>query len=336
MKLLVTGGAGFIGSNFIHYWLQQHPADSIINLDKLTYAGNLENLAAVQRNPNYRFVQGDICNIEVVSPLVHEADLVVHFAAESHVDRSIQEPGPFIQTNVVGTQVLLQAALEWQTRFHHVSTDEVFGSLPLEGGAKFNEQTPYEPRSPYSASKAASDHLVRAYHTTYGLATTISNCSNNYGPWHFPEKFIPLIISNVLNDRPVPVYGNGLNVRDWLYVEDHCRAIEAILLQGQIGETYCIGGGEEWNNLQLAERIIDLLGAKTSLLEFVNDRPGHDLRYAMDYSKLQRELGWQPQVSVEDGLAKTITWFKDHRAWIEHCTSGTYQQYYKQQYGKTL
>lgn len=334
MKLLVTGGAGFIGANFIHYWLQQHPADSVINLDKLTYAGNLENLAAVADLSSYRFVQGDICDPEIVNPLVYEVDCVVHFAAESHVDRSIVSPGEFIRTNVQGTQVLLQAAVEYNKRFHHISTDEVFGTLPLNSVAKFNEATRYSPRSPYSASKAASDHIVRAYHETYGLPVTISNCTNNYGPWHFPEKFIPLAITNIMAGRPVPIYGQGMNVRDWLYVEDHCRAIEAILLNGKIGETYCIGGNAEIDNLALAKLLIKLMGSSESLLQFVTDRPGHDLRYAMDYSKIQTQLGWQPSVDLTTGLKKTIDWFMDHRDWVEHCTSGAYQDYYQAQYGQ--
>jgi dTDP-glucose 4,6-dehydratase len=332
MKLLVTGGAGFIGSNFIHYWLDQHPADSVVNLDALTYAGNLANLTAVEAKPNYRFVKGDICDARVVNPLVYECDIVVHFAAESHVDRSILEPGKFIQTNVVGTQVVLQAAVEYNRRFHHISTDEVFGSLSLHSPDKFNETTPYQPHSPYAASKAASDHLVRAYATTYELPVTISNCTNNYGPWHFPEKFIPLAICNLLAGKPIPVYGQGVNVRDWLYVEDHCRAIEAIMLRGQIGETYCIGGGAESDNITLAHKLLQLFELDESHIQFVTDRPGHDLRYAMDYSKIERDLGWQPQVDLDSGLAKTVAWFQAHRSWVEHCTSGEYQTYYQKQY----
>ncbi|EKD76453.1 MAG: hypothetical protein ACD_43C00107G0007 [uncultured bacterium] len=332
MKLLVTGGAGFIGSNFIQYWLKQHPADSIVNLDVLTYAGNLANLAAVESSANYRFVKGDICDVTVVNPLVYESDIVVHFAAESHVDRSIIEPGKFIQTNVVGTQVLLQAAVEYNRRFHHISTDEVFGSLPLNSSLKFNESTPYQPHSPYSASKAASDHLVRAYATTYNLPVTISNCTNNYGPWHFPEKFIPLAICNLLAGKPIPLYGQGINVRDWLYVEDHCSAIEAILLHGKIGETYCIGGGAECDNVTLAQKLLDLFGFDQSYLTYVSDRPGHDLRYAMDYSKIHRELKWQPNITLDAGLKQTVAWFRDHRAWVEQCTSGDYQTYYERQY----
>ena len=333
MKLLVTGGAGFIGSNFIHYWLEHHPEDSVINLDKLTYAGNLENLAAVKDNPHYRFVQGDICDAEVVNPLVYEADVVVHFAAESHVDRSISEPNAFVQTNVVGTQVLLEAAREFGKRFHHVSTDEVFGTLPLESTLQFDENTPYDPHSPYAASKAASDHLVRAYYDTYQLPITITNCTNNYGPWHFPEKMIPLFISNLLQHQPVPVYGQGVNVRDWLYVEDHCAAIETVLLRGKIGETYCVGGGAERDNLSVAKILCQLLGREESLIEFVDDRPGHDLRYAMDYSKIERELSWKPQVTFDEGLRRTVEWFQNNREWVDRCRSGEYQQYYQNQYG---
>lgn len=334
MKLLVTGGAGFIGSNFIHYWLNTYPNDSIINLDKLTYAGNLENLASVENNPNYTFIKGDIADPETVNPLVYEADIVVHFAAESHVDRSILEPSIFVTTNVVGTQVLLQACVEYQKRFHHVSTDEVFGSLSLDKNEKFTEQTPYNPRSPYSASKAASDHLVRAYHETYGLPVTISNCTNNYGPWHFPEKMIPLFIMRLLAGKTVPVYGEGINVRDWLYVEDHCTALDRIINDGKIGETYCIGGGEERANIDVVKMLLTLLDRDESFIEYVKDRPGHDLRYAMDYSKIEHELGWKPSVTFEEGIKRTIEWFKTHREWADNCTSGAYQEYYTTQYGK--
>lgn len=332
MKLLVTGGAGFIGSNFIHYWLNTYPNDSIINLDKLTYAGNLENLASIENNPNYTFVKGDITNPETVNPLVYEADIVVHFAAESHVDRSIMEPSVFVTTNVVGTQVLLQACVEYQKRFHHVSTDEVFGSLSLDKTEKFTERTPYNPRSPYSATKAASDHLVRAYHETYDLPVTISNCTNNYGPWHFPEKMIPLFIMRLLAGKTVPVYGQGINVRDWLYVEDHCSAIDRIITDGTIGETYCIGGGEERANIDVVKTLLRLLDRDESSIEYVKDRPGHDLRYAMDYTKIHDELGWKPSVTFEEGIARTIEWFKTHREWADNCTSGAYQEYYATQY----
>ncbi|MFA6475514.1 MAG: dTDP-glucose 4,6-dehydratase [Patescibacteria group bacterium] len=317
MKLLVTGGAGFIGSNFILYWLNKYPADQVVNLDKLTYAGNLENLASISEQPNYKFVKGDICDSKIVNTLVQTCDVIVHFAAESHVDRSITSPGEFIQTNVVGTQMLLQAALEYKKRFHHVSTDEVFGTLPLSSSAKFNELSPYNPHSPYSASKAASDHLVRAYHDTYGLPITITNCTNNYGPWHFPEKFIPLAITNLMFNKPVPVYGQGLNVRDWLYVEDHCRAIDLVLKKGVIGETYCVGGNSEIDNLSLVKLILKLMDKPESAIKFVTDRLGHDLRYAMDYNKIERDLGWQPSVDLITGLKRTITWFENHRSWIK-------------------
>lgn len=332
MKLLVTGGAGFIGSNFIHYWLAEHPDDTIVNLDKLTYAGNLENLAAVKNDLRYHFVRGDICDPTVVNPLVYEADIVVHFAAESHVDRSIQEPGPFVRTNVVGTQALLQAALEYDKRFHHVSTDEVFGSLKIGSPQKFNEQSPYDPHSPYSASKAASDHLVRAFYHTYELPITISNCTNNYGPWHFPEKMIPLFITNLLEKKPIPLYGDGRHVRDWLYVEDHCRAIDRIITNGTIGETYCVGGNSELSNLAVARLLIEALGADESAIRSVADRPGHDERYAMDYSKIRIQLDWEPRVTFAEGVQRTIAWFKTHREWVDRCKSGEYQTYYKKQY----
>ena len=316
MKLLVTGGAGFIGSNFVRYWFS-HPADSIVNLDALTYAGNTANLVDLETHPNYRFVKGDVCDSAAVNPLVYECDAVVHFAAESHVDRSIAEPAPFIRTNVMGTGVLLQAAREYSKRFHHVSTDEVFVTLPLDTAEKFSEASPYQPHSPYSASKAASDHLVRAFHDTYDLPVTISNCTNNYGPWHYPEKFIPLAITNLLQGKPIPVYGTGVNVRDWLYVEDHCRAIELILVSGKIGETYCVGGHAESDNLGLAKLLVELMGMSEDMITFVPDRPGHDLRYGMDTTKIERELGWQPTVPLREGLQCTIQWFTDHRAWYE-------------------
>ncbi len=317
MKLLVTGGAGFIGSNFILYWMDKHPEDKIVNLDKLTYAGNLENLASVEKTPNYRFIHGDICEPDVVKTAINGVDVVVHFAAESHVDRSIHDPAPFIQTNVVGTQVLLDAALAAKvSRFHHVSTDEVFGSLNLGDPGKFNERTPYDPRSPYSASKAGSDHLVRAYYHTYGLPISLTNCSNNFGPYHFPEKFIPLAITNILEGKNVPVYGDGKNVRDWLYVTDHCRAIEAVLTKGTVGETYCIGGmSRDVSNLEVIKAILQKMGKDESFIEFVKDRPGHDRRYAMDWTKIHDELGWSPEHEFEEWLTKTIDWYKEHEAW---------------------
>lgn len=314
MKLLITGGAGFIGSNFIHYILNKYPEYQIINLDALTYAGNLENLKVWENDARYRFVKGNITEANVVAPLVAESDIVVHFAAESHVDRSIAGPEAFVDTNIKGTFVLLEAARKYNKRFHHISTDEVFGALK-PGDKPFDETTPYDPRSPYSASKAASDHLVRSYFHTYGLPITLSNCSNNYGPYHFPEKLIPLIITNVLEGKKVPVYGDGLQVRDWLYVEDHCKAIDLILHQGTIGETYCIGGASERENIWIVKKILELLGKDESVIEYVADRPGHDRRYAINFSKIKNELGWQPEVMLEDGLKKTVEWYKENGMW---------------------
>ena len=309
MKILVTGGAGFIGSNFILYWLSHHKQDLVINLDKLTYAGNLDNLKSVANDPSYKFIKGDICDVNLVSEVMEGVDTVVHFAAESHVDRSIHSPSEFVLTNVIGTQVLLNAALNAKVkRFHHVSTDEVFGALDLSSTLKFNEQTAYNPHSPYSASKASSDHLVRAYADTYGLPVTITNCSNNYGPYQFPEKLIPLAITNLLEDKKVPVYGDGLYVRDWLHVEDHCRAIEAVLMNGRIGETYCVGGlTQDVSNLEIVKKILVLLGKDEGMIKFVKDRPGHDRRYAVDWSKINRELGWKPTYDFDTWLDKTVT-----------------------------
>lgn len=335
MKLLVTGGAGFIGSNFILYWIKNHPDDKIINFDKLTYAGNLENLKDIEGNPNYQFIHGDICNAEDVEKAMQGIDYVVHFAAESHVDRSILEPGGFVLTNVVGTQVLLQAALKNNVkRFHHVSTDEVFGALPLDTKEKFNESTRYDPHSPYSASKAGSDHLARAYFDTFGLPITITNCSNNFGPYHFPEKMIPLAITNLLEGKKIPVYGDGLYVRDWLYVEDHCRAIDLVLSKGKVGETYCIGGmNDDISNLEVAKKIIKILGKSEDDIEFVKDRPGHDRRYAVDFTKIKNELGWEPKHSFDEWLEETVEWYKNHSDWWKKVKSGEYQKYYKKQYG---
>ena len=327
MKLLVTGGAGFIGSNFILYWLKKYPQDKIVNLDKLTYAGNLENLRSIEKNPNYEFVQGDICNPQLVNSLVRRSlgeggltgnvDVIVHFAAESHVDRSIADPALFVKTNIEGTYVLLEAALKNKIkRFHHISTDEVFGALPLGTTEKFNEKTNYNPRSPYSASKAASDHLVRAYHTTYNLPITISNCSNNFGPYQFPEKLIPLAITNIIEDKKVPVYGDGLYVRDWLYVKDHCRAIDVILQKGKIGETYFIGGlTEDINNLQVVKKILKIMNKEENAIELVKDRPGHDRRYAIDWSKINRELGWKPEHNFDEYLKLTVDWYLKNQDW---------------------
>ncbi len=315
MKILVTGGAGFIGSNFILYWLANHPDDFIINFDALTYAGNLENLSSLVGNSHYQFIQGDITDAEAVEKAVQGVDLIVHFAAESHVDRSIKNSGAFIHTNVEGTRVLLEAAKNnGMIRFHHVSTDEVFGALSFDA-PKFNEQTPYDPRSPYSASKASSDHLVRAYYHTHGLPITISNCSNNYGPYQFPEKLIPLFVTNLIEGKKVPVYGEGKNIRDWIHVEDHNRGVEKIIEAGKIGETYCLGGGNEKTNLEITHKILELMGKGEEMIERVADRLGHDLRYAIDYSKAERELGWQPLISFEEGLAKTVEWYQNNPGW---------------------
>lgn len=317
MKILVTGGAGFIGSNFILYWLKNYPDDQIVNLDKLTYAGNLENLKSIEGNKNYRFVKGDICDPGSVQSAIEGVDTVVHFAAESHVDRSIVEPAPFVMTNVLGTQILLDAAIKNNVkRFHHVSTDEVFGSLDLESKEKFSEDTNYNPRSPYAASKASSDHLVRAYFATYGLPITISNCSNNFGPYQYPEKLIPLAVTNILEGEKILVYGDGLNVRDWLYVEDHVRAIDVILKEGKIGETYCVGGlTSDINNLQVIKKVLEILGKSSDEIEFVKDRPGHDRKYSINWTKIKRELGWEPKYNFDEWLEKTIDWYKENKSW---------------------
>ncbi len=315
MKLLVTGGAGFIGSNFIHYWLKAHPEDEIINLDVLTYAGNLNNLLDLAGNSNYRFVKGDIADADLVDSLMDDIDAIVHFAAESHVDRSILNSADFVRTNVEGTRVLLDAAKRHGgIRFHHISTDEVFGALSLDGG-KFSENTAYDPRSPYSASKASSDHLVRAYYHTHNLPITISNCSNNYGPFQYPEKLIPLFITNLIDGIPVPVYGSGSNVRDWIHVDDHNRGVELILQKGRIGETYCLGGDSERSNLEITHQILALMGKDESMIEYVADRLGHDLRYAIDFSKAKTELGWEPQISFTEGLSRTLAWYEQHQDW---------------------
>ncbi len=336
MKLLITGGAGFIGSNFILYWMKHHPDDFIINLDRLTYAGNLENLISIEKSSNYKYEHGDICDVKMISKIMKGIDIVIHFAAESHVDRSILEPSPFIITNVVGTHVLLEAALrEGVKRFHHISTDEVFGSLDLKSSSKFNERTRYDPRSPYSASKAASDHLVNSYYHTFGLPITISNCSNNFGPYQFPEKLIPLAITNILEGKKVPVYGDGMNVRDWIYVEDHCRAIEVILQRGKVGETYCVGGlTQDLNNLDVIKKIIRFMNADEGIIEFIKDRPGHDKRYAIDWTKIKSELGWIPQHDFDTWLQDTITWYKKNESWWRKVKTGEYRKYYNKQYGE--
>lgn len=333
-KLLVTGGAGFIGSNFILYWLEKYPNDTIINIDALTYAGNLENLKSLENNLHYQFIKADICDSVAVDQAMTGMDIVVHFAAESHVDRSIKDPEKFLQTNILGTHVLLQAALKHQIkRFHHISTDEVFGSLELEGTEKFSETTPYSPRSPYSASKASSDHLVRAYGETYGLDFTISNCSNNYGPYQFPEKLLPLAITNIIEGKPVPVYGDGLNIRDWLYVKDHCTAIEKILLNAEPHSTYVVGGlQKDITNLELVKTVLELMGEPTSHLTFITDRPGHDRKYSVDWQKIQTDLGWSPSVTLEEGLLETINWYKNNPTWWKNIKEKN-KDYFTQQYG---
>jgi dTDP-glucose 4,6-dehydratase len=334
-RYLITGGAGFIGSNFIRHLLADGADVAIVNLDALTYAGNLENLADIEGDARYRFVRGDIGDAALVDQLMAKTDIVVHFAAESHVDRSLLDPLVFVRTNVVGTAVLLEAARKYGTRFHHVSTDEVFGALTPEAPA-FTESTPYDPRSPYSASKAAADHLVRAYHHSFGLPITISNGSNNYGPYHFPEKLIPLAITNLLEGKTIPVYGDGKQVRDWLFVEDHCRALAAIIERGRIGEMYCVGGNTGEENIQIVRTLISLLGKDESAIEWIKDRPGHDRRYAVDASKLRTELGWEPTVDLASGLAKTVAWYREHEAWWRQVKSGAYREYYDRQYGKDV
>ncbi len=321
MKILVTGGAGFIGGNFVHYVLDRYPDDEIIVLDALTYAGCRATLTKWENDARFTFVEGDICDAALVNKLVSDdVDMIVHFAAESHVDRSITGPGAFVQTNVVGTYTLLEAARAVHEkgrdiRFHHVSTDEVFGDLQPNDAA-FTEETPYDPSSPYSASKAASDHFVRAYHRTFGLPVTISNCTNNYGPYHFPEKLIPLAITNMMDDRKVPIYGTGAQVRDWLFVTDHCRAIDTIVRSGRIGETYGVGGDNQPTNLEIVQKLIALLGKnEDDVIEYVEDRKGHDFRYDIDYTKLHDELGWSPSVTLDEGLAQTVAWYKQNEAW---------------------
>ncbi|MCM2680115.1 dTDP-glucose 4,6-dehydratase [Echinimonas agarilytica] len=363
-SLLVTGGAGFIGANFVHYWLEQYPNDKVVVLDALTYAGNKANLEPVLNNANLVFVQGDICNTKAVEQLLveHDIDTLVHFAAESHVDRSITGPDAFIETNILGTYALLKAAktvwLDGETvkeghKFHHVSTDEVYGTLTADEPA-FTEETAYAPNSPYSASKAASDHLVRAYHHTYGLNVTTSNCSNNYGPYHFPEKLIPLVITNILHDKQLPIYGDGQQIRDWLYVEDHARGIELVLNAGKVGENYNIGGHNEWANIDIVKLICELLeqeftvdsalaakypeakkaiaGQTEKLITYVKDRPGHDRRYAIDAAKTTAELGYSPVESFETGIRKTVRWYLDNEAWWQAVMDGSYRDWVEKQY----
>ena len=336
MNIIVTGGAGFIGSNFIFYMLKHHPEDRIICLDKLTYAGNLSTLESVMAHPQFRFVKADICERTAVEQLFEEEhpDIVVNFAAESHVDRSIEDPGIFLQTNIMGTAVLMDACRKYGIqRYHQVSTDEVYGDLPLDRpDLFFTEETPIHTSSPYSSSKAGADLLVLAYHRTYGLPVTISRCSNNYGPYHFPEKLIPLMIANALADKPLPVYGTGENVRDWLYVEDHCRAIDLILRNGRVGEVYNVGGHNEMRNIDIVKLICHELGKPESLITYVGDRKGHDLRYAIDPTKIHTELGWLPETKFADGIKKTIRWYLENRKWWQDIISGEYQQYYEKMY----
>ncbi|OGJ37804.1 MAG: dTDP-glucose 4,6-dehydratase [Candidatus Pacebacteria bacterium RIFOXYB1_FULL_39_46] len=331
--ILVTGGAGFIGANFIHYWFKNHPEDQIINLDVLTYAGNLDNLTSVNDLPNYTFVRGDIRDKELVNKIMDEIDVVVHFAAESHVDRSIKNPEIFLETNIIGTQILLESALKHNLkRFHHISTDEVFGALPLNTTEKFTLDTPYNPHSPYSASKAAADHLVRAYGTTYGLPYTITNCTNNYGPFQFPEKFIALTITNLLEGKKIPVYGDGLYVRDWLHTEDHCRAIDRVLADGKLGKTYLVGGmTKDVSNLEISRMILEIMGESEDKIEHVKDRPGHDRRYAIDWSETKAQLGWEPSITLQKGLEQTVKWYQENQAWWKKLKQ-TNQQYFTEHY----
>ncbi len=337
MTIFVTGGAGFIGSNFIFHMRKAHPDYRIVCLDKLTYAGNLSTLASVMDDPHFRFAKVDICNREAVNLLFEEEhpDMVVNFAAESHVDRSIEDPGIFLRTNILGTQTMMDACRQYGVRrYHQVSTDEVYGDLPLDRpDLFFTEDTPIHTSSPYSASKASADLLVLAYYRTFGLPVTISRCSNNYGPYHFPEKLIPLMIANTLANKPLPVYGQGLNVRDWLYVEDHCKAIDLILHKGRVGEVYNVGGHNEMRNIDIVKLICRALGKPESLITYVADRKGHDMRYAIDPTKIHTELGWLPETKFEDGIQKTIQWYLDNRSWWQDIISGEYQNYYQKMYG---
>ena len=349
-NIIITGGAGFIGSHVVRLFVKKYPEYRIINLDKLTYAGNLENLKDIEGEPNYTFVRADICDFDTIRGIVrqYDADGIIHLAAESHVDRSIRDPFAFAKTNVMGTLSLLQAAkLYWESkpegfegkRFYHISTDEVYGALKFDG-TLFTEETKYQPHSPYSASKASSDHFVRAFHDTYGMPTIVTNCSNNYGPYQFPEKLIPLFINNIRHHRPLPVYGKGENVRDWLYVEDHARAIDLIFHKGKVADTYNIGGFNEWKNIDIVKLLIKTVdrllgnpeGYSDGLITYVTDRKGHDLRYAIDSTKLSRELGWKPSLQFEEGIEKTVRWYLDNQEWMDRVTSGEYEKYYEAYY----
>ena len=336
MNIIVTGGAGFIGANFVYHELEKHPEDRIICLDKLTYAGNLETLEGAMKNDNFRFVKGDIADKEFVEKLFKEEkpDIVVNFAAESHVDRSIEDPGIFLKTNILGTQVLMDACRKYGIkRYHQVSTDEVYGDLPLDRpDLFFSEETPIHTSSPYSSSKAGADLLVLAYHRTFGLPVSITRCSNNYGPYHFPEKLIPLMISRALADESLPVYGKGENVRDWLYVKDHCAAIDLVMREGKVGEVYNVGGHNEKSNLEVVKIILEKLGKPESLITYVTDRPGHDMRYAIDPTKIHNELGWFPETKFEDGIEQTIEWYLNNKEWWENILSGEYQNYFDKMY----
>lgn len=340
MTIVVTGGAGFIGANFVYLELKEHPEDRIVCIDKLTYAGNLETLKEALEYPNFRFEKIDICDRKAVFDLFEEEkpDIVVNFAAESHVDRSIEDPGIFLQTNIIGTQVMMDASRKYNVkRYHQVSTDEVYGDLPLDRpDLFFTEETPLKTSSPYSSSKAGADLLVNAYHRTFGLPTTISRCSNNYGPYQFPEKLIPLMIANALDDKPLPVYGEGLNVRDWLYVEDHCKAIDLIIREGKVGEVYNIGGHNEMKNIDIVKIICKALDKPESLITHVTDRKGHDMRYAIDPAKIHGELGWLPETMFKDGIKKTIAWYLDNKEWWQRIISGEYQSYFEAMYGERL
>ena len=340
MKIIVTGGAGFIGGNFVHYMVNKYPEDMIINLDLLTYAGNLETLKPVENAPNYKFIKGDIADRAFIFKLFEEEkpDVVINFAAESHVDRSITDPESFVRTNVMGTTTLLDACRTYGIkRYHQVSTDEVYGDLPLDRpDLFFNEETPLHTSSPYSSSKASADLFVLAYHRTYGLPVTVSRCSNNYGPYHFPEKLIPLIISRALGDEELPVYGKGENVRDWLYVTDHCKAIDLVVRKGKVGEVYNIGGHNERTNLEVVKTILKALNKPESLIKFVTDRPGHDRRYAIDPTKIETELGWKPEYTFDTGIVKTIEWYLNNKEWWEHIISGEYTKYFENMYGERL